>query len=147
MSFKKSPDEIHQTEDPQVEAALRHFRASVHSWGEDEFARARVIRPRSRASRFLQMPMLNWGVAVAIAVSGVIVPMEVRHQHQVTAAQQAATEQRQLAAQAATQMAQITPSANMTDEELLSHVDTDIAQAAPDAMEPLASLMNESTAR
>ena len=32
----------------------------------------------------------------------------------------------------------------MSDDELLAHVDNDIAQGAPDAMEPLASLMSES---
>jgi hypothetical protein len=30
---------------------------------------------------------------------------------------------------------------------LLSHVDSDIAQAAPDAMQPLASLMSDSSTK
>jgi hypothetical protein len=33
----------------------------------------------------------------------------------------------------------------MDDEAFLKDVDSDIAQDAPDAMEPLASLMNESS--
>ena len=46
-----------ETED--VQAALRHFRESVHEWSEQEFGRARVIR-RSRwdatMSRFSTHP-------------------------------------------------------------------------------------------
>jgi hypothetical protein len=35
----------------------------------------------------------------------------------------------------------------MSDDELLSHVDSDVAQVAPDAMEPLASLMSDASTK
>ena len=46
-------------------------------------------------------------------------------------------EQQRLKEEAARQQAAV----EINDDELLSHVDSDIAQSTPDAMQPLASLM------
>jgi hypothetical protein len=67
------------------------------------------------------------------------VPVRIHHERQVVAEQNAARErQLELAKEAREQQANA-----MTDDELLSHVDSDIAQGAPDAMQPLASMMTD----
>lgn len=131
-------------EDPEVEAALRNFRQSVRGWSDGEFTKTRTITPKARAWRYWQVPVLGWGLAAVLLVSVVTVPVEVYHQREI-AAQDKARQQQQPAVDAEQQTASTANS--MTDEELLSHVDTDIAQATPDAMEPLASLMSDTATR
>ena len=132
-------------EDPQVEAALHHFRQSVRSWSEQEYSRTRIPAVSRRSSwNWLANPVAAWTLAGALAVSAVTVPTSIhlRHEHQRVAAQQAAAEaqrQQELRHQQELQQA----ARNISDEELLSHIDSDLAQAAPDAMEPLASLMSQ----
>ena len=136
-----------ETEDVQVEAALRHFRESVHGWSEQELGRARDVR-RSRwdaMSRVMARPAMIWSLASALVVVSVGIPVSVQHERQVVADRQAALD-RERAMQAEAAKQQVTPATAMSDDELLSHVDSDIAQAAPDAMEPLASLMSDTTA-
>ena len=134
-----------ETEDVQVEAALRHFRESVHGWSDREFGRPRVIQ-RSRwdaMARMLARPVMVWSLASALVVASVGVPAAVHHERQVATERQLALErQREMEADAAKKQA----ATEMNDDELMSHVDSDIAQAAPDAMEPLASLMSDTTA-
>jgi cell division protein FtsL len=139
-----------QLQDAQVDAALRNFRESVHAWSGQEFGRARVIR-RSRwdaMSRVIARPAMVWAMASTLAcallVVSVGVPVSVHHERQVVADRQAALD-RERAMQAEAAKQQAAPA--MSDDELLSHVDSDIAQAAPDAMEPLASLMSETAAK
>ena|ERR1700678_858934 len=142
MNFKEQDRE---TED--VQAALRHFRESVHGWSEQEFGRARVIR-RSRwdaMMRVMARPVMAWSLASALVVVSVGIPASVQHERQVTAERQAALDrERAMQAEAAKQV--VTSATAMSDDELLSHVDSDIAQAAPDAMQPLVSLMSDTTA-
>ena len=83
-------------------------------------------------------------VGLALLVVSVGVPVSVHHERQVVADRQAALD-RERAMQAEAAKQQAAPA--MSDDELLSHVDSDIAQAAPDAMEPLASLMSETAAK
>ena len=135
-----------ENEDRDVQAALKNFRASVHAWSEQEMARPRQVQPvrASRWMRLMAVPMLGWGLAGVLVVTGVTVPVSVHHVRQVAATRRAAIqEQQRQAAEAAARLAQN----SMDDEELLKHVDSDIAQAAPDAMEPLASLMGDTTAQ
>jgi len=141
MSIEFKQPEQPEDNDPQVEAALRHFRQSVRGWSDGEFAKVRTISPRARAWRFWQAPALGWGLATILVVSAVTVPVEMHRQREVAAAQAAAKQQQP--AIDAEQGAAV----EMSDEELLSHVDTDIAQATPDAMEPLASLMSDTATR
>ena len=133
-----------KNEDQEIEAALKNFRASVHAWSEAEFSRPRTAKT-ARQSWLLRMmanPVLGWGLASVLLVSGAAVPVAVHHERQVAAQRFAAIQQQQhQAAEAAARLAQN----SMDDEELLKHVDSDIAQAAPDAMEPLASLMGDTT--
>ena len=135
-----------ENEDRDVQAALKNFRASVHAWSEQEMARPRQIQP-VRASGWMKLmavPMLGWGLAGVLIVVGVTVPVSVHHERQVEATRRAAMqEQQRQAAEAAARLAQN----SIDDEDLLKHVDSDIAQAAPDAMEPLASLMGDTASQ
>jgi hypothetical protein len=124
-------------EDVQVQDALRNFRASIQAWSEQELRRER--KPIAR-SRWMMAPAMAWGLASVLAVAAVSVPVSVHHERQVVAMRHAAEleKQRLAAAEAARQAA-------IDDEALLNHVDSDIAQSTPDAMEPLASLMRDTT--
>jgi cell division protein FtsL len=124
-------------EDVQVQDALRNFRASLQAWSEQELRRER--KPIAR-SRWMMAPAMAWGLASVLAVAAVSVPVSVHHERQVVAMRHAAEleKQRLAAAEAARQAA-------IDDEALLNHVDSDIAQSTPDAMEPLASLMRDTT--
>jgi len=129
-------------EDAQVEAALRQFRESVDAWSEREYARPRSVewaRP-GIFWRVISRPMAVWGMAAVLAASAVTVPVAKYRQHelQVAEAQRQAQLEQQKHDEAMRQAALA-----VDDEELLSHVDSDIAQAAPEAMEPLASMMSE----
>ncbi len=146
MSFEDNKPKI---EDQQVEEALRNFRASVHVWSDNEFARPRQPQSRSQSAwrHLLQIvtgPVTSWSLAALLLVSGVTVPVALHHQQQLAAAQQAAVrEQQRMAAVASEQQL----ASAISDEELLRHVDSDIARATPDAMEPLASMMSDSTSK
>jgi hypothetical protein len=137
-----------EAEDAQVESALRHFRESVRGWSEQEYARPRTVPARKCAGRWLAMsrPAMGWGVAAIIAVSAVTVPVA-RHRQE----EQRQIEARHLAEELKQkqQDAERQAALAMNDEELMSHVDSDIAQATPDALEPLASMMadNDSSAK
>jgi hypothetical protein len=143
MSFElrnQEPDEA------MVEQALRRFRGSVRAWSEQEFSRPRTVR-RSAWSpvwRMIGNPAASWVMAAALLTSSVGIPVAVHHQRKVEAERQAAFErQRELTAQAERERA---AAEAIDDAELLSDVDSDIAQETPEAMQPLASLMSETSA-
>jgi hypothetical protein len=118
----------------------------VHEWSEQEFGRARVIQ-RSRWDAMFQLivkPAVGWAMTALLAAASVGIPLVVHHERELAAERRLVIErQQQLAEDRAKQQA----APAMSDDELLSHVDSDIAQAAPDAMEPLASLMSETAAK
>jgi anti-sigma factor RsiW len=88
-------------------------------------------------------PAMGWALAGVLMLGGVAVPVSVVHEHQVALEQAKKLaiqqEQERQKEEAAKQQAVVA----MNDDELLSHVDSDIAQSTPDALEPLASLMND----
>jgi hypothetical protein len=134
-------------EDVQVEAALRHFRESVHGWSEQEYSKPRVI-VRSRWSglwRMMANPALVSTLATALVVASVGIPVTVHHERQVAAQQAALEVQKKLADRKAEEIAKA--AADAEDEDLLSHLDSDIAQAAPDAMQPLVSMMSDTSSK
>jgi hypothetical protein len=128
-----------EMEDQKIESALKHFRESMHAWSEEEFAKPRAIAARPGGLwRAMANPIAVWTLTGALVVTGIAVPTGIHHQHQVEAARVAAQlEQQRINAVAAQRQAML----SMNDDELMSHVDSDIAQATPDAMQPLASLM------
>jgi hypothetical protein len=128
-------------EDVQVQDALRNFRSSMHAWSEQLLNEQELRRERKpiARSRWMMAPAMAWGLASVLAVAAVTVPVSVHHERQIVAMRQAAElEKQRQAAEAARQVA-------IDDEALLNHVDSDIAQSTPDAMEPLASLMRDTT--
>jgi cell division protein FtsL len=138
-------DQNGQAGDVQVELALRRFRESVHSWSEQEYSRVRGVEV-TRRSRFWQVmanPAMVWTMASALVMASVGVPVTVHHQRQVAAEKQAAYEKQQKATEAAQKA--LDAANTMDDEDLLDHVDSDIAQAAPDAMQPLVSMMTDTS--
>jgi hypothetical protein len=134
-------------EDAELEMALSHFKQSVHGWSEQEFSRVRLAEsaaPRAWWAR-MRMPVAAWTMAGALLVAAIAVPVEVGHQRSLTE-----THRKELDRQAkdAATAAVIAQDASMiSDEELLDHVDSDIAQAAPDALEPLATMMSETESK
>jgi uncharacterized protein HemX len=119
---------------PELDLALREFRLSVHAWSE-----AVMSRPRQALAGAPRRPV--WRFAAGWALSGVLIAGGLsagvygHHQQQMRIAHERIFEQqRQFAEQQAQQ-------ARLTDEDLLAKVDSDVSQAVPSAMEPLAQLM------
>jgi cytochrome c-type biogenesis protein CcmH/NrfG len=121
--------------DPELEQALRSFRASVHAWSEAELSRPRA------ATTWTAVHKRSWRLAAGVAlaavltVGGVSGGMYERHRQQERAAiaARAAEQQRLAAAQQARE----------EEEDLLAKVDSDVSRSVPSAMEPLAQLMAE----
>jgi uncharacterized protein HemX len=123
--------------DPTLEQALGNFRRSVHGWSEAAHSRPRTAAQAVRHG--------NWRLAAGFALSCVLAAgtvtggvMHVRHQRQEMARialARAAAEQQRLAA--ARQV-------RAEDEDLLAKVDSDVSRQVPNAMEPLAQLMEMS---
>jgi len=129
-----------------VEQALRHFRQSVHAWSEREIASARkpdLMSSRIRSGFFpLRMPVANWAAAAVLLVAAVAGP--VAYRERAAKIEQQQHEAKILAdKKVAEETAAKLQAYEMDDEELLKHVDSDVAQQTPDAMEPLASLMTD----
>lgn len=123
--------------DPLVEQALGRFRDSVHAWSEAEFGKAR--------SAVRMAPQRAWRLAAGVALGLVLVTGGVsgglyeRHRQVETAkAAEKAAEQRRLAAQ---------ERARLEEEDLLAKVDSDVSREVPQAMEPLAQLMDTEESR
>lgn len=137
----------HEIGDVEMDAALKNFRESVHGWSEQEFSKTRVVR-RSRWDamwRTIASPAIGWTAACALLVASMGGSLAVHHQRQVAINRDLATKQQieQEKLDVATAATANQADAAMNDDELLSHVDSDIAQAAPDAMQPLASMMSD----
>ena len=77
-----------------------------------------------------------------VLVTTVAIPLGVHHERTVEAAHRAAVQEQKREAAEAAQKAALNA---VNDDELMADVDNDIAQATPDALEPLASLMTETT--
>jgi hypothetical protein len=141
-------EKIRTAEDAELDEALRHFRSSVQAWSEQEYGRARTVR-RSRWDAVLRLaanPVLGWTMAGLVAAASVAIPVGVHHERELAIEQRRAVEQVERQQQAAMEAAKLQEASAINDDELMSHVDSDIAQAAPDAMEPLASLMSDTAA-
>lgn len=146
-----NPDTLkEQAEDIQVEAALRNFRASIHHWSDQEFVRPRAIE-RTRWSalrggfwRMIANPALGGTLAAALLITSVGVPVAIQREHKIAAERQSLLDQqkRELQQRLAEEEAKKSAAANSVDDgAFLDDVDSDIARATPDAMQPLASLM------
>lgn len=149
-------------EKPELEQALRHFKASVDAWSEAAYRQPRTaaqlaVRPAAAGWRMAT----GWALGCLLAVGSLAgVAHEVYHRQEaaklaaLNAAQKAAQE-RTAAAQAAAFHAgapvvkqapavpRVTNDASTQDDNLLATVDSDVSRGVPAAMQPLAQLMDD----
>ena len=120
------------SEDVEMEQALKSFKSSVDAWSDAMYSRPRTV---SKEIRVRSWRLAAGCALVAGSVSGGLLE---RHHRQeaarIGAEQRAAEQQRQLRQQEA---------AKVSDEVLLADVDSDVSRQVPSAMEPLAQMMDE----
>lgn len=121
--------------DAELAKVLSDFRLSVHAWSKAEYNRPRVatrqlIKTGHRA--------VIWALGCVLAVSVAGGSLYERHHHQELA--RVAAEQQARKHLVMEQRAKET-------EDLLARVDKDVSQQVPDAMEPLAQLMDDDGSR
>jgi hypothetical protein len=136
-SARRGFDEAAQN--PELEAVLKDFRASVHAWSEATY-RSCIEADRSRAlvlspapQRTLWRRSLAWALSLVLAAGVAMAGAYEYHQKELARQaniQREIEHQRQVAEQHA-----------RDEDELLARVDSDVSREAPSAMEPLASLM------
>lgn len=121
------------TLDPELEQAVECFRQSVHAWSEAAYNRPRAETHWGRPRSWLLAA--GWALGGVLAMGGLSGTLYVRHQRQEMAriAAVQAARQRQLADQKRA----------LEDRNLLTTVNNEVSQSVPQAMEPLAELMNE----
>ncbi len=121
--------------DRELEQALGNFRQCVHAWSEAAYNRPRLERRLARSKSWRLAA--GWALGGVLAVGSVAGGVFERHHRQelakIAAAQ--AARQRQLAAEERAQQ----------DRNLLTAVNNEVSQAVPQAMEPLADLMDGDT--
>lgn len=128
-----NPTKAAQTDlelDPELRQVLSDFRAHAHAWSEAAANRPRTIAPATHRT-FLR-PAVSWALAAVLAAGTLSGSLYHRHQVQAAAAR-AAEQQRQIELQRARQQ---------EEEKLLARVDSDVSRQVPQAMEPLAELMD-----
>ena len=138
MSFEM--DERNMVEQ-ELETALKNFRQSVHAWSEAELVRPRAVVRAGFWAR-MRKPIVAGALGCVVAVTAITVPVTVHQRNVAIAAHDAQLKEQQRLADAAAQGA-----AAVNDDKLLADVDSDIAQATPDALAPMASMMSDSTGK
>ena len=110
---------------------LGDFKRCVHAWSDAEYHRPRMatVDAKPRGWRVGIVWALGCLVSVSVAGGGMY-----QHEHR--------KQVERIAAEREAQKRQAEERARET-EELLAHVDSDVSQQVPDAMEPLARLMAE----
>jgi hypothetical protein len=138
----------------QFEAVLRNFRLSAHAWSNEEFVRPRAIERtrwadfQARFWRALANPALGGTLAALLLMTSVGIPVNIHRQHVLEAEHQAVANLAKKHAEALARKAEVAAVASASDDgAFLDDVDSDIAQATPDAMQPLASLMNDAPSK
>lgn len=136
MELRKAADGGPEQE-AKLEQALTDFRASVHAWSDAAYSRPRTLEMTLRRRRWRLAA--GWALGCALAAGGVTGGV-IEHQRQqeaarIAMAQQRAREQQRAAAR---------EHARQEDRSLMAKVDSDTSQEVPDAMEPLAQLMEDS---
>ena len=127
--------------DARLNQALVDFRSSVNAWSDAAYSRARVaeIRVRRRSWRLAA----GWALGCALVAGGITGGI-VEHQRQQEATRMAAAEGQQAQRQQmAMELRQAQAQDHIQDAGLMAKVDSDTAQEVPDAMQPLAQLMDD----
>jgi hypothetical protein len=125
--------------DPALKQALNDFKASVHAWSEAGLSRPRTVS--AAVVRRTWRMAAGWALALALVAGAVSGGFYERHHQQELAriaTARIAEQQRELAAAQARAKA---------EDDLLAKVDSDVSQEVPDALEPLAELSAQSTAK
>ncbi len=158
-------------EKPELEQALRHFKASVDAWSDAAYHQPRMaaksaLRPAAAGWRMAA----GWALGCLLAVGSLAGAAHEIYQRQemvriaAQRAAQKAAEERAAAARVSAQPASVQPekktpaattrkasstqdSAQSQDEDLLATVDNDVSRGVPAAMEPLAALMDDNGAQ
>lgn len=119
-------------QDPDLDAVLSDFRASVHAWSDAKY-RSRALVLSSAPRRTLWRQSMAW--ALFVVLTATVVSAGLLQYHQKEVAHQAAI-QRELDRQR-----MISQQHARDTDDLLARVDSDVSREVPTAMEPLASLM------
>jgi hypothetical protein len=136
----RSTDNVDQraagAEDVELDEAIKSFKQSVDAWSDAAYGRPRTVEQTVRRR--------SWRLAVGWALGCVLVAGSVsgglfERQHQIELKQRA---NRERAAEQQKQVQQQQARAQVTDEDLLSDVDSDVSRQVPSAMEPLAQMMS-----
>lgn len=132
-------DEV-QTLEPELREALGNFKASVDAWSEEMMSRPREVKAPARAE-WGSLP--KWALGCAVFVCTVSGGVYQNHRQQEAAKVEAARiaeQQRQLVAERAKEQQE----SRTKEEDLMAKVDSDISREVPSALQPLASLMDDS---
>ena len=119
--------------DPAMKQALGDFKASVHAWGDAAMSRPRTVT-HAVVHHTWRLAVV-WAMGAVLLLGGISGGVYVRHRDEV--AKQIALKQQQ------EQQQQLAQQREQQEEKLLANVDSDISRQVPEAMEPLAQLMNE----
>ena len=138
---------------PEVEQALKHFKASMDAWSDAALSRPRMVVNRA-LGRSWQLAA-SWALGCLLAAGSLTIAVhEVVHRQEMARlagheAEQKAAAQRAAAERIAVQAQNRAPAAVAVkqeagaNEDLLASVDQDVSQQVPAAMEPLAQLMDD----
>lgn len=143
-SVRRQFDEA--AKDPELEAVLNDFRASVHTRSEAIYrsrfgstVRSRALVLSSASRRILWRQSMAWGLSVVLTAAVVSAGLFQYHLKEVarqSAIQRELDRQRMVSQQHARET-----------DDLLARVDSDVSRETPSAMEPLASLMADDEAQ
>jgi hypothetical protein len=152
-------------EDRDLKQALKHFKASMDAWSDAAMSRPRVVAKTS--ARHSWRRVASWGMACLLAACGLAVGVHaIYHRQQMaklpaqetvqqTAVKQVASGQ-ETALPDSAQAAETAPvpetkavkdDAGAEDKDLLASVDRSLSRTVPEAMEPLAQLMDDNEAQ
>ena len=149
MSFEDKTGEVSQMNEakssgdeltPELDQAIREFRLSVHAWSAAAMNRPRTMLAAAPPRRIWRLAA-GWALSAVLLIGGLSAGVFEHHRQQMKLAQARIAEQQRLEA------AQKLKQARQADEDLLAKVDSDVSQAVPSAMEPLAQLMTGDVTR
>lgn len=142
------------SEERELKQALQHFKASMDAWSEAELSRPRTAA--RQAPRHSWHRTAGWALGCVLAagsLTGAVHEAVQRHEAALLAAHKAAPIQATASRQAAlatdaqtssSRTAAAEANASAQNEDLLATVDSEVSQMVPEAMEPLAQLMDNS---
>jgi hypothetical protein len=119
--------------EPELRQALGDFKASVDAWSEAMMSRPREVKTPARVKWGVVTKWALGCVVFAGTVSGGVYENHRQQQAAKVEAARVAEHQREVAAQRSSD-----------EQDLMAKVDSDVSQEVPSALEPLASLMDDS---